>query len=131
MPYHLFKRNLNPKDLKRHKIATQSCFNKLFKVTQKLHENTQADQEILQIDDEPSFESARHIANQFLELLDCSPIKTVRTDRTVSLGKRKISDITAKFSQTVAVALDEPTLAISANKDCDNCDKRISDTHTQ
>ena len=26
MPYHLFQGNLNPKDLKRHKIATQSFF---------------------------------------------------------------------------------------------------------
>ena len=56
-------------------LSIKLLFNKLFKVTQKLHENTQADQEILQIDDEPSFESARHIANQSLELLDFSPIK--------------------------------------------------------
>ena len=65
----------------------------------------------------------RHIANQSLELLDCSPIKVIRTDRTVSLGKRKINDFTTKFNQTLAVALDEPSLAISVNKDCDNCEK--------
>ena len=40
------------------------CFNKLFNVTQKLHENTPADQETIQVEDEPSIESARHIANQ-------------------------------------------------------------------
>ena len=30
MPYRLFQGNLNPKDLKRHKIATQSFFFKFF-----------------------------------------------------------------------------------------------------
>ena len=55
--------------------------------------------------------------------MDCSPIKVIRTDRTVSLGKRKINEFTTKFNQTIAVALDEPSLAISVNKDCDNCEK--------
>ena len=31
MPYRLFQGNLNPKDLKQHKIATQSFFFKFFK----------------------------------------------------------------------------------------------------
>ena len=93
------------------------CFNKLFNVTQKLHENTPADQETIQVEDEPSIESARHIVNQSLELLDCSPIKVIRTDRTVSLGKHKMNDFTTEFNQTIAVALNEPSLGISVNKD--------------
>ena len=60
--------------MKWYQMSTNSCyyktwrfylkrkiyFNQLFKVTYKLHENTPADKELVQVDDKPSFESARH-----------------------------------------------------------------------
>ena len=47
---------------------------------------------------EPSLESATILINKSLEVLQCSPAKTVRADRATSLGKRKINDVTSKFS---------------------------------
>ena len=41
----------------------------------------------------------------------------------MTLGKRKINDVKTKFSQAVAVALDEPSLVQSLNKECDSCER--------
>ena len=47
--------------------------------------------------DEISQETANVIINKSLGMLECSPLKVLRPDRTLSMGKRKIKDITTKF----------------------------------
>ena len=39
-------------------------------------------------------ETANDIVNQSLEMLECSPLKVLQSDRTLSIGKRKIKDVT-------------------------------------
>ena len=58
-------------------------------------------------DDLSSFEAACNLVNQSLEIFDCSSLKVVRSDRTVALGKRKIQNVTSKFTNAVSVALTE------------------------
>ena len=40
--------------------------------------------------DEVSHETANDIINQSLEMLECSPLKVLQSDRTLTIGKRKI-----------------------------------------
>ena len=40
--------------------------------------------------DEASHETANDIINQSLEMLECSPLKVLQSDRTLTIGKRKI-----------------------------------------
>ena len=54
-----------------------------------------------------------------MELFDCSPLKNVKPDRTLQIGKRKISKVTNAFGKAVAIALDEPALGQST--DCLHC----------
>ena len=69
--------------------------------------------------EEISVETTCDIADKLLELLDCSPLKNVKSDRTLQRGKRKISKVTDAFSRSVVIALDETTLG--DNTDCLNC----------
>ena len=75
---------------------------------------------------EMSFEEVFDVTNEFLRLLDCSPLKKhVRTDRAFNHGKRKIEEFTKKFRSAVVVALAEPDLE---NEDCTNsCLSRVKD----
>ena len=57
--------------------------------------------------------------NKSLELFDCSPLKNVKPDRTLQIGKRKISKVTNAFGKAVAIALDEP--APGQSTDCLHC----------
>ena len=63
------------------------------------------------VTDDLSFEAACSLINQSLEIFDCSPFKVVRLDRTVALDKRKIQDVTSKFTNAISVALTESQLA--------------------
>ena len=47
--------------------------------------------------DEISHETVNDIVNQSLEMLECSPLKLLRSDRALSVGKKKIQDVTTKF----------------------------------
>ena len=58
--------------------------------------------------DEISHKTANDIVNQSLEMLECSPLKVLRSDRTLSIGKRKVKDVTTKFKNVVSIALSEP-----------------------
>ena len=60
--------------------------------------------------DEISVEMACNIVEKSLELFDCSPLKNVKSDRTIQTGNRKISSVTSTFTKTIATALDEPLL---------------------
>ena len=74
---------------------------------------------------EMSFEEAWDVTNEYLRLLDCSPLKKhVRTDRAFNHGKRKVEDFTKKFYSAVVVALTEPELE---NDDCDSCLSLVKD----
>ena len=53
------------------------------------------------VTDDLSFEAAYSLVNQSLEIFNCSPLKAVRSDRNVALGKRKIQDVTIKFTNVV------------------------------
>ena len=46
---------------------------------------------------EISHETANGIVNQSLEMLECSSLKVLRSDRILSIDKRKIKDVTTKF----------------------------------
>ena len=74
--------------------------------------------------DDLSFEVACSLVNQSLEIFDCSPLKAIRLDRTVALGKRKIQDVTSKFTNAVSIALTESQLAENTDV-CDNCMKLV------
>ena len=76
------------------------------------------------VTDDLSFEAACSLVNQSLEIFDCSPLKAIRLDRTVALGKRKIQDVTSKFTNAVSIALTESQLAENTDV-CDNCMKLV------
>ena len=44
-------------------------------------------------------ETTHNLANKSLELFDCSPIKTVKPDRTLQIGKMKISKVTMPLAK--------------------------------
>ena len=75
------------------------CKNKVF-VEKKANENVdiehENENEVMETD-EISHEIANHIVNQSLQILECSPLKVFRSERTLSAGKRKIKDVTTKF----------------------------------
>ena len=63
--------------------------------------------------DEISVETANNVVDKSLGLFDCSPLKNVKPDRTLQIGKKKIRKVTNAFSKAVAIALDEPALGQS------------------
>ena len=71
-----------------------------------------------------SFEAACSLVNHSFEIFDCSPLKVIWPDGTVALGKRKIQDITNKFTNAVSVALTESQLAENTDV-CDYCMKLV------
>ena len=58
----------------------------------------------------------RNIISQSLEMLECCPLKVLWSDRTLSIGKRKIKDIRTKFKNIVSVMLSEPQLTEQSKK---------------
>ena len=68
-------------------------------------------------------ETANDIVNQFLEILECSPLKVLWSDRVLSIGKRKMKDVTTKFKNIVSIVLSEPQL--TENNDCSNCQRLV------
>ena len=74
--------------------------------------------------DDLSFEAACSLVNQSFEIFDCSPLKLIQSDKTVALGKRKIQDVTSKFTNPVSVALTGSQLAENTDV-CDNCMKLV------
>ena len=67
-----------------------------------------------------SVEAATELVNDLLEMLECSPLKTLRSDKTLKLGKRKIESDISKLRSIIATALNDPQLASTKNE-CDNC----------
>ena len=67
------------------------CKNKVF-IEKKENENVDIehknDNEVME-PDETSYKTANDIVNQSLEILECSPLKVLRSDRTLSISKRK------------------------------------------
>ena len=51
-------------------------------------------------------------------------MKVVQSDRTVALGKRKIQDVTSKFTDVVSVVLTESQVAENTDV-CDSCMKLV------
>ena len=51
-------------------------------------------------------------------------MKVVQSNRTVALGKRKIQDVTSKFTDVVSVVLTESQVAENTDV-CDNCMKLV------
>ena len=68
--------------------------------------------------DEISHETANDIVNQSLEMLECFPLKVLQSNRTLSIGKRKVNNFTTKFKNVVSIACSEPHL--TKNSDCSN-----------
>ena len=75
------------------------CKNKVF-VTKKENKNIDIEHENeneVMGTDEISHKTANDIVNQSLEMLECSPLKVLWSDRTSIGKKRKIKDVTTKF----------------------------------
>ena len=63
--------------------------------------------------DQMSVEAAMELVNDSLKMLECSRLKTLRSDRTLKLGKRKIESAIYKLRSSIAIALNQPELAQS------------------
>ena len=74
----------------------------------------------MQVDDK-SFESSTDFVNLSLQLFDCSPLKALKPNRTVKLGKKKIKDVIVKFNKAVAVAINQPLLESDGEPESGNC----------
>ena len=72
-----------------------------------------------------SVEAATEMVNDSLEILECSPLKTLRSNRTLKMGKRKVDSAISKLRSTIAIALNEPQLASSKNE-CYNCARLVT-----
>ena len=75
--------------------------------------------------DQLSVEAATELVNDSLEMLECSPMKILRSDRTLKLRKRKIESAISKLRSIIANALNEPQLASSKNE-CHNCARLVT-----
>ena len=76
--------------------------------------------------DQLSVEAAAELVNDLLEMLECSPLKTLRSDRTLKLGERKTESAISKLRGTIAIALNKPQLASSKNE-CNNCARLVKE----
>ena len=47
-------------------------------------------------------ETENDILNQSLEMLECCPLKVLQSD-IISIGKRKIKDVTSKFENVLSI----------------------------
>ena len=75
--------------------------------------------------DQVPVEAATELVNYSLKMLECSTLKTLRSDKTLKLGKRKIESAISKLKSTIAIALNELQLASSKNE-CDNCARLVT-----
>ena len=71
-----------------------------------------------------SAEAATELMNDLFEVIECSPLKTLCSDRTLKLGKREIENAISKLRSTIPIALNQPQLASSKNE-CGNCARSI------
>ena len=72
-----------------------------------------------------SVEAAMELVIDSMKMLECSPLKTLRSNRILKLGKRKIESAISKLRSTIVIALNEPRLASSKNE-CDNCARLVT-----
>ena len=101
------------------------CKNKEF-VEKKENENVDTEHENdndTMETDEILYETANDIVNQSLEMLERSSLKISRPDRTLSIGKRNIKDVTIKFKNVLFIVLLEHKL--TENSDCSNCQRSV------
>ena len=101
------------------------CKNKEF-VEKKENENVDTEHENdtdAMETDEILHETANDIVKQSLEMLECSSLKISRPDRTLSIGKRNIKDVTIKFKNVLFIVLLEPKL--TENSDCSNYQRSV------
>ena len=75
--------------------------------------------------DQMAVEAATELVNDSLEMLECSPLKTLRSNKTLKLAKRNIESTISKSRSTIAIASNEPQLASSKNKS-DNCTRLVT-----
>ena len=73
--------------------------------------------------DQISVETACNIVEKSLGLFDCSPLKNVKSDRTLLTGKRKISNVKSAFTKTITIALDEPM--VEQDTECLNYSRMV------
>ena len=73
-------------------LKVGNCWKKISTISENI-DSEESEENIYDV----SFESASGIVHKSLQLLDCSPLKTVKTDRKLYLGKRKINDISKRF----------------------------------
>ena len=76
------------------------------------HEN---ENEVMETD-EILHETVNDAVNQSLEFLECSSLKVLESDRTLSIGKRKIKDVITKFKNVVSIVLSEPHMIVLASE---------------
>ena len=106
----------------------KNCFHHKKKVSAEKKENENVDiehentNEVMETD-EISHETANDIVNQSLEMMECSPLKLLRSERALSIGKKKIKYVTTKFKNVVSTALSKPQL--NKNSNCSNCQRLV------
>ena len=78
----------------------RNCVKTIFK-SEGADQNDDVEEVMTGDSDQMSVEAAAELVNDSLEILECSPLKTLRSDRTLKLGKRKIESTISKLRSTV------------------------------
>ena len=112
------------RNFKRQKLCFR-CKNKVF-VEKTENENVDVEHEngskVMEAD-EIWHKTVNDIINQYLQILECSHLKVLCSNRTLSIGKRKIKDVITKFKNVVSIVLLE--LQLTENSDCSNCQRLV------
>ena len=125
----IVKSNLHVVTLEEYKQITQyevlpgqkicrNCVKTIFK-TEDADQNDDVEEVMTGDSDQMSVEAATELVSDSLEMLECSPLKTLRSNKILKLGKKKIKSTISKLRNTIVVTFNEPQLASSKNE-CDN-----------
>ena len=102
----------------------RNCVKTIFK-TEDADQNDDVEEVMTEDSDQMSVEAATELVNDSLEMLECSPMKILRSDRTLKLRKRKIESAISKLRSIIAIALNELQFASSKNE-CHNCARLVT-----
>lgn len=95
------------------------CFSELAKIKD---DKTGANTENVDDADQDYAECSTELVNAAMNTLGCSPMKTVRSDRLHSYGKRKIAEASNAIADTIANALQDQSLgAPHDDETCGDC----------
>ena len=102
----------------------RNCVKTIFK-SEGADQNDDVEEVMTGDSDQMSVEAATERVNDSLEIFERSSLKTLRSDRTLKLGKRKFESAFSKLRDRIVIALNEPLLGSSKNE-CDNCARLVT-----